>query len=131
MKKLLLLALTVILATCLFTGCSGDLIDYEALYDEIYESVYDDIYSKLYDDIYEDITGNIDGGSEGNGDAREIESAVINEDGELVISYSDGTVQNLGKITGEDGKTEKRAKRVTRVPTERTEALSLRAALPT
>ena len=32
-----------------------------------------------------------------------ISAAVINESGELVISYSDGTTSNLGKVVGSDG----------------------------
>ena len=37
-------------------------------------------------------------------DALGIASAEINEDGELVLVYSDGTEQNLGVVVGEDGK---------------------------
>lgn len=33
-----------------------------------------------------------------------IEEAYINDDGELVLSYTDGTEQNLGTVVGEDGK---------------------------
>ena len=36
-------------------------------------------------------------------DGISISAAVINESGELVISYSDGTTANLGKIVGSDG----------------------------
>lgn len=33
-----------------------------------------------------------------------IKEAYINDDGELVLSYTDGTEQNLGTVVGEDGK---------------------------
>ena len=36
-------------------------------------------------------------------DGISISAAVINESGELVISYSDGTTANLGKVVGSDG----------------------------
>ena len=36
-------------------------------------------------------------------DAVGIESAQINENGELVLTYSDGTEQNLGVVVGKDG----------------------------
>lgn len=32
-----------------------------------------------------------------------VQSAVINDDGELVITYTDGKTENLGKVVGEDG----------------------------
>lgn len=37
-------------------------------------------------------------------DGRSIVSARINDDGELVLKYSDGDTQNLGRIKGQDGK---------------------------
>lgn len=36
-------------------------------------------------------------------DGISISAAVINESGELIISYSDGTTANLGKVVGSDG----------------------------
>ena len=39
-----------------------------------------------------------------------VESARINKDGELVLTYDDGTEQNLGKVVGEDGKNGKDGK---------------------
>ena len=36
-------------------------------------------------------------------DAVGIESAQINENGELILTYSDGTEQNLGVVVGNDG----------------------------
>lgn len=41
--------------------------------------------------------------TEANG-VREIESAYINDLGELILAYSDGTEDNLGRVVGEDGK---------------------------
>ena len=35
---------------------------------------------------------------------KSIESSAINENGELIITYTDGTTQNLGVVKGEDGK---------------------------
>ncbi|WP_070844569.1 ExeM/NucH family extracellular endonuclease [Corynebacterium sp. HMSC034A01] len=35
---------------------------------------------------------------------RGIAEAVLNEDGELVLTYTDGETQNLGRVTGTDGK---------------------------
>ena len=35
---------------------------------------------------------------------RSIKSAEINKSGELILSYTDGTYQNLGTVKGEDGK---------------------------
>lgn len=41
----------------------------------------------------------------GGGEAgRGISNTEINEDGELVITYNDGTSQNVGKVVGSDGK---------------------------
>lgn len=37
-------------------------------------------------------------------DGRSIVSARINDDGEMVLKYSDGDTQNLGRIKGQDGK---------------------------
>lgn len=37
-------------------------------------------------------------------DGKGVVSAVINEDGHLVITYTDGTVSDLGKVTGNNGK---------------------------
>lgn len=39
-------------------------------------------------------------GSEGRG----IQSIILNEDGELILTYTDGEIVNLGKIKGENGK---------------------------
>lgn len=38
-----------------------------------------------------------------SGDAKGITSAAINDKGELVITYTDGTTENLGKVTGDKG----------------------------
>ena len=37
-------------------------------------------------------------------DGRSVVTARINDDGELVLKYSDGNTQNLGRIKGQDGK---------------------------
>ena len=37
-------------------------------------------------------------------DGRGIAEATVNEDGELVITFTDGAPQNLGRVTGADGK---------------------------
>ena len=37
-------------------------------------------------------------------DGRGIAEATVNEDGELVITFTDGATQNLGRVTGTDGK---------------------------
>ena len=36
-------------------------------------------------------------------DAKSIKNAAINESGELIVTFNDGTTENLGKVTGEDG----------------------------
>lgn len=43
-------------------------------------------------------------GACGKGEPVGIRQTYINEDGELVISYTDGTEQNLGTVVGSDGK---------------------------
>ena len=46
-----------------------------------------------------------DGATGANGrDGRWVTSFVINDDGEIVVNYSDGATQNLGKFVPEDGK---------------------------
>ena len=35
---------------------------------------------------------------------RSITSTAVNDAGELVVTYSDGTTENLGVVVGEDGK---------------------------
>lgn len=42
-------------------------------------------------------------GGGGSGDGRGISGTEINSDGELVITYSDGTSQTVGKVVGDDG----------------------------
>lgn len=37
-------------------------------------------------------------------DGRGIASAIIDEDGHLIITYTDGTIGDLGKVTGENGR---------------------------
>ena len=36
-------------------------------------------------------------------DAKSIKNAAINENGELIVTFTDGSTENLGKVTGEDG----------------------------
>lgn len=45
----------------------------------------------------------LSGSSSGGGDGVGVSNASINENGELVFTYTDGKIQNLGKIVGEDG----------------------------
>ena len=37
-------------------------------------------------------------------DGRGVTNAEVNENGELILTYTDGTIQNLGKVKGADGK---------------------------
>lgn len=41
---------------------------------------------------------------EGGGGGFGLQSIEINVDGELVVTFTDGTVSNLGKVVGADGK---------------------------
>ena len=41
--------------------------------------------------------------SGGGGGGTSITSAAINEDGELVLTYSDGQIINVGRVVGRDG----------------------------
>lgn len=60
-------------------------------------------------------------------ETKGIASAVINDNGELVITYTDGTSDNLGVVVGKDGedgkevKTEPPAKTALTAKTEKTE----------
>ena len=46
------------------------------------------------------------GGSSEGGEGTQfgLQSIEINKDGDLVVTFTDGTVSNLGRVTGEDGK---------------------------
>ena len=75
MKRLLFLVIFILIGVFILTGCSP-----------------------------EDIAQLIPGSSAESAEVREIESAYLNDAGELILRYSDGSSQNVGRVVGEDGK---------------------------
>lgn len=47
----------------------------------------------------------LSGGSGSGTDGIGVSSASINENGELILTYTNGTTQNVGKVVGESGVT--------------------------
>ncbi len=43
------------------------------------------------------------------GDSKEIENVSINENGDLILVYTDGSSENLGKVKGDTGEKGNRA----------------------
>ena len=40
----------------------------------------------------------------GGGEGRELSKVEVDKDGFLILTFTDGTVSNVGKVVGEDGK---------------------------
>jgi len=71
----------------------------DALFEQLSKKIYADVDTVVENSLRESKESGEFDGKDGIG----ITDSVINADGELVVTYSDGTSDNLGKVVGADG----------------------------
>ena len=109
MKKMITLLLSAtVAASCLigFAGC-GETQNTANVDSEIYAVYLASGRELSYDEWYAELLKNAKGDKGDKGDPGEdgvgIKSVTLNENGELVLEFTDGNKKNLGEVVGEAG----------------------------